>query len=135
MFEKYVFLVLCPDITVINGHVNATTSPVALRYYYPIGTNASFSCNSGFELNGTYFASCLTDGSWNLPPPICRQGYETNRFYFLHIKQDTCYCKYQQTLKYKFSLKICYFNLVDCLVPTPRNGQTILSSPHSQVTQ
>ncbi|XP_078702865.1 zonadhesin-like [Branchiostoma floridae x Branchiostoma belcheri] len=43
------------------------TGPV----YYPNGV--TFTCNSGFELNGTDVATCQADGTWSNPVPTCTQ--------------------------------------------------------------
>ena len=51
-------LVLCPDLAIVNGQVNATTPPVALGYY-SIGTSVSFACvNSAFKMDGSNFSTC-----------------------------------------------------------------------------
>ena len=46
---------------------------------YDVGTNISFTCSSEYNLIGSSFSSCQTNGSWNPPPPTCRQGNEINK--------------------------------------------------------
>ena len=78
-------LVLCPDLAIVNGQVNATTPPVALGYY-SIGTSVSFACvNSAFKMDGSNFSTCDIDGSWNSPPPVCRQGNIRNGISYIYM--------------------------------------------------
>ena len=35
-------------------------------------STASYSCNSGFVLEGTQFRTCLGSGQWSDQPPVCR---------------------------------------------------------------
>lgn len=48
-----------------------------LRVFYTdpslyIGTVAQFSCEEGFQIEGTRSSTCLTDGKWSYPKPKCR---------------------------------------------------------------
>ena len=72
---QHVFLVLCEEPTLENGHVNTTTSLVAFGYY-SVGTNVFFTCYSGYKLDGSNFGTCLANGSWNVSYPTCTQGNE-----------------------------------------------------------
>ena len=60
----------CSDPTPLNGQVSGITS----FGHYTIGTNASFTCDPLYELIGTDFVSCLSNGAWNLPLPTCEPG-------------------------------------------------------------
>ena len=44
---------------------------------------ATYSCESGFELEGEATATCQADGTWSSPPPaclrICKHSYSTVR--------------------------------------------------------
>ena len=66
-------LVLCEALTIINGQVNATTSLLAFGYY-SVGTSVSFTCDPGYQLDGSSLISCLTNGTWDAPTPTCTQG-------------------------------------------------------------
>ena len=73
-----IFVGYCELPTLANGQINATQSQIITRYY-EVGTNISFTCNSGYTLIGISFSSCQTNGSWNSPPPTCRQGNESKK--------------------------------------------------------
>ena len=60
-----------------NGRVNFLTSP-PISGYYNNGTIANFTCDSAYKLDGATLSYCLANGTWSTPPPICRQGNETN---------------------------------------------------------
>ena len=49
----------CPDLTggLVNGKITFDKSPV--NGQYPVGTIASFSCNSGYVLDAFSFAFCF----------------------------------------------------------------------------
>ena len=68
-------LVLCgaEALTIINGHVNATTLVLAFGYY-SAGTSVSFTCDPGYQLDGFSLISCLTNGTWDALTPTCTQG-------------------------------------------------------------
>ena len=66
-------LVLCEALTIINGHVNATTSLLAFGYY-SAGTSVSFTCDPGYQLDGSSSISCLTNVTWDAPTSTCTQG-------------------------------------------------------------
>ena len=63
----------CAPISLENGLVNYTTSPVKGRYL--VDTVASFSCDLGFYLNGTNSAICETSKQWNNETPTCEGFY------------------------------------------------------------
>ena len=71
MSEAHWFSVTCGDPTPLNGSVNETGN-------YRVGTNVTFSCDSGYILDGNISSTCHADRSWNPLPPICREGNETN---------------------------------------------------------
>ena len=78
-FEKYehAFLGACVWPFLINGQFNATESQIN-AFHYPVGTNVSFSCNSGFRLDGSNFSTCLANGAWSISIPTCTLGNKTN---------------------------------------------------------
>ena len=67
------FSATCRDPMLVNGSFNITESPI-LMGYYSVGTNVTFSCDSGFILDGSNSSTCHKNGSWNPSPPTCRQG-------------------------------------------------------------
>ena len=75
MTKMYISICLatCGDPTLLNGSVNATKSPI-ITGYYSVGTNLTFSCHSGFTLDGNISNTCDTNGSWTPSPPTCRLG-------------------------------------------------------------
>ena len=58
----------CPDLTggLVNGKVTFDKSPI--NGQYPVGTEASFSCNSGYVLNSFGGAKCFKADSNNPNP-------------------------------------------------------------------
>ena len=56
--------VTCPDLdNPGNGAVTVNgTSP---------GDTATYSCNTGFELEGTDTVTCGDNGTWSAGPPVC----------------------------------------------------------------
>ena len=57
---------MCPDLTAPeNGQVMVNgLSP---------GDTATYSCNTGSELEGVDTVTCGDDGVWSKGPPICRR--------------------------------------------------------------
>ncbi|XP_019619436.1 PREDICTED: sushi, von Willebrand factor type A, EGF and pentraxin domain-containing protein 1-like [Branchiostoma belcheri] len=55
----------CPTLT---APTNGALSPLG-PYAYPDGV--TFTCNSGYQLNGFAAAACLADGTWSNPVPTC----------------------------------------------------------------
>ena len=49
------------------------------------GDTAEYSCNSGYQLNGTQNRTCGEDGQWSGQEPRCKNfvGYIINLFYSL----------------------------------------------------
>ena len=76
------FLVTCAPLSLTNGGVTYTTS--AQDGKYVVDTVASFSCDSGFSLNGTNSAMCQESGNWNEKTSRC-EG-----FYFIFWLKKLC---------------------------------------------
>ena len=75
-------VVLCEALTLINGKVSDTTSILAFGYY-SAGTRVSFTCDPGYQLDGSsLIISCLTNGTWDAPTPACTQGNKQTKFGF-----------------------------------------------------
>ena len=56
-----------------NGEVSYNKSPVN-NGRYPFNTQASFTCNSGYRLEGSSSSTCQGQGSWNNDIPTCTRG-------------------------------------------------------------
>ena len=52
-----------PDI--VDGVVTHSSTTV--------GSTATYSCNTGFQINGESTRTCLTSRSWSGPVPICQR--------------------------------------------------------------
>ena len=62
----YTLSVLCPSLTIKDGRVTVTgLTP---------GSTAIYTCDSGFELVGTGFRTCLTSGVWSGTDHVCNEG-------------------------------------------------------------
>ena len=59
-------------MSLVNGLVKYSKSAEIGRYL--VNTVAAFSCNSGYQLNGTNSATCQASGNWNEQTPTC-EGY------------------------------------------------------------
>jgi len=43
-------------------------------FHSVFGDNCFFTCNKGYELNGTSVVNCQSDGTWNDTVPTCEIG-------------------------------------------------------------
>ena len=62
------FEATCENPTPANGRKNPgglATGP------YAVGSTVSFTCNSGYRLNGADSATCRDSGSWSAESPTC----------------------------------------------------------------
>ena len=66
LFSSISHLAPCPELeNPFNGVVTLTgNSP---------GDTATYSCNTGFELNGVENRTCLGSGLWENSPPTCER--------------------------------------------------------------
>ncbi len=63
----------CSDLTVpANGMIGYNMGTASLR---PVGTVATYTCNTGYTLNGGTTRTCGSDGVWSGSAPTC-QGKE-----------------------------------------------------------
>ena len=78
-----IFLVVtCSDPTPANGTgtvVFQVQEPTSEGIFYE-KTLFIFSCNSGFNLQGTIGSLCGVDGEWHPTPPICEGNNITMHF-------------------------------------------------------
>ena len=76
------FIGMCPVLMVDGGNITVTDK---FR-----GDNATYNCNSGFELLnltlGSDVRTCRTDGTWTVPEPQC-----LGNFYYVHVYMNK-YC-------------------------------------------
>ena len=56
------YVVLCDGLSLPNGEVNY--DPESINGEYPMGTIASFTCNYGYNLNGSNSRTCQISGNW-----------------------------------------------------------------------
>ena len=56
-------LVTCPALSLLNGAVHYTKSPV--KGFYPVDTKAFFTCHSGYFAFRFDSSVCDTFGNWN----------------------------------------------------------------------
>ena len=61
MLSKYFLAVTCESLSLSNGNINYDNDEVDGGY--PVDTEASFSCNSGYQRSGSSSATCQTSGS------------------------------------------------------------------------
>ena len=60
----------------MNGEVNPSQSDGV----YPEGLTVSFTCDEGYNLDGSESSTCA-QGSWNPEPPVCTEGNLIIDFY------------------------------------------------------
>ena len=58
-----------------NGDVSYDQSPVTPGFY-PVGTQVSFTCRSGYKLDGSSSSTCMKNGIWNNKPKCTLKGTE-----------------------------------------------------------
>ena len=78
---KYIFVVTCPALNLVNGQISYDASPVNGRF--PVGTTASLSCDAGYSLSGTRTRTCHDLGNWDNQDqtPTCNAGNENVQRY------------------------------------------------------
>jgi len=69
----YTLAVSClPLIDPSNGAMSCALEDNIGVPFYEDG--CSFTCNTGYELTGSSFRMCQSDGSWSGTEPMCRRG-------------------------------------------------------------
>ena len=66
----HVSLELCIAPTLQYGQVSTISSLIEFEYY-PIGASVSFTCVSGYEMEGSNFSTCLANSFLSTQPPTC----------------------------------------------------------------
>ena len=63
----------CDNLSIpANGEITSCSSGTLGVGYE--GDTCSFTCNTGYELNGSDTRTCQNDGSWNGSDAVCTQG-------------------------------------------------------------
>ena len=63
----------CPSLTAPdNGTI--TCSPPGEDGLPSLGDTCTFTCDNGYELNGSSTRNCQNDGNWSDIDPICSRG-------------------------------------------------------------
>ena len=82
-FHKMIILDIMLDLTMLVDSCNDPTpafgnsSPSPPSYgRYSVGSNVSFSCQSGFQIAGNSFSICQMNYTWSPKPPICYSSNE-----------------------------------------------------------
>ena len=65
----------CPAL-VITSNVVTHYSGCRAGSRYPVGAQVSFSCNSGYNIDGASKITCQSSRQWNSGPPRCRSSKE-----------------------------------------------------------
>ena len=68
----------CEELNLENGEIDYSESLMP-NGRYPVTARANFTCNYGYNLNGSASSSCLDSLNWSEQIPICDQG---NDFFF-----------------------------------------------------
>ena len=69
-------VVLCKALSLKNGDI-AYNESSDINGEYPVGTVASFLCNSGFSICGSKSSTCQMSGNWGQQSQICNAGKES----------------------------------------------------------
>ena len=65
---------MCPSLDAISNGVIQYSPDTFPPFDYQ--TRATYTCNTGFYLQGLFFAqTCVTGEVWDGSPPICRREY------------------------------------------------------------
>ncbi len=60
--------VICPDLSISNGAV--LYSDLTIRFPRPVGSTATYTCDTGYLISGTASTMCTVSG-WSGTPPSC----------------------------------------------------------------
>ena len=61
----------CPDLIVPpNGMISYNMGTASLK---PVNTVATFTCNTGYTLNGGTTRACVSGGVWSGSGPVCQR--------------------------------------------------------------
>ena len=63
-----------------NGEIDYSNLPMP-NGRYPVAATANFTCNYGYNLNGSVSSACLDSLNWSEKIQICDQG---NEIYIIH---------------------------------------------------
>ena len=66
-------VVTCAVLSLEDGQIDYTEA-AEINGEYPVGTVASFSCNSGLSLSGSESSICQMSGNWKQQSQICNAG-------------------------------------------------------------
>ena len=86
-----VTVVTCAPVSLNNGGVSYNKSPVK-NVRYPFNTQASFTCNSGYRLDGSSSSTCHGQGSWNKGVPTCIKSNDKMKLPILLKYHCTKFC-------------------------------------------
>ena len=64
-----VYTDLCPRESLSNGMVTYSTSDDPP----PVGTVATYSCDTGYELSGAMTRNCVAVSGWSATLPVCNR--------------------------------------------------------------
>ena len=70
MYDCFVNVVTCAPHNLRSGQIDYNTSALA-NGGHPVGTTASFTCFSTFNLVGPEATTCSADGNWDQRSPVC----------------------------------------------------------------
>ena len=74
ILSTYFSVVICEALQLPeNGDISYNESLVR-NEGYTVDTLASFTCNSGYNLNGSDSSICRNSGNWNQETPTCDRG-------------------------------------------------------------
>ena len=65
-------VVLCGNLSLSNGQVSY--DPDSENEQYPVGTTASFTCDSGYNLKGPNSRTCQNSGTWTECSLYCEKS-------------------------------------------------------------
>ena len=93
--KKIISLVACPSLILLLKNpgmrqISYNKKPMkqgkglSLRYFFPVGTVASFLCKSGYILSQPSSSTCDISGNWTPKPPRCSKGNEIKYFQTNH---------------------------------------------------
>ena len=88
----YIFAVVtCASVSLNNGGVSYN-KPSVNNGNYPFNTQASFTCNSGYRLEGSSSSTCQGQGSWNKGVPTCIKSNDKMKLPILLKYHCTKFC-------------------------------------------
>lgn len=66
LVTSYFFIVDCPVLDKLSDSIHISSGRLEF------GTSVTFTCDTGYLLEGARTLICDINGTWSYPPPVCK---------------------------------------------------------------